>query len=390
MRKKKVLFVVHHLTIGGVQKSLVSALDAIDYEQNDVTLYLRKDRTDILSLINKNVNIIINKDSTHYYRTAVAFYLQFRILLCKLFSNLKKREKLEASLSEYVRNRMMKKESKTFFVNTKYDIAISYAEGYEALFVDQYIQAEEKIVFYQTSEDHMHELHELVFPHYNKIVVEHDNIKQLLANWYPKIAEKLYVLENYVDCQKIKEQSKAYSIDAERKIILCTCGRIAKVKGFDLAAEAAAILRSNEVPFKWYFVGDGPEKKIVKSIIEQNELTSFVILTGMKKNPYPYIAGCDIFVQPSYEEAISMVALEAQILCKPVVTTKTAGGMSLVQDGITGIQTEINAQALALGILQLIENPDLLHRMQANLQNIDHSADYARYRNDWLKLLGEK
>ena len=33
--KRKVLFVVHQLNIGGVQKALISALNAIDYSQNE-------------------------------------------------------------------------------------------------------------------------------------------------------------------------------------------------------------------------------------------------------------------------------------------------------------------------------------------------------------------
>ena len=42
MGKRKVLIVVHQLNLGGVQKAVLSALDAIDYSQNDVTLYIRK------------------------------------------------------------------------------------------------------------------------------------------------------------------------------------------------------------------------------------------------------------------------------------------------------------------------------------------------------------
>ena len=39
--KKKLLIVAHHMTIGGVQKSLISALKALDYNKYDVTLSTR-------------------------------------------------------------------------------------------------------------------------------------------------------------------------------------------------------------------------------------------------------------------------------------------------------------------------------------------------------------
>ena len=76
MTKKNVLFVAHHLTIGGVQKSLVSALNYIDYESNNVTLYIRKNRIDLLPYINDNVKIIANNDRHHYYRYPYAVLLQ--------------------------------------------------------------------------------------------------------------------------------------------------------------------------------------------------------------------------------------------------------------------------------------------------------------------------
>ena len=58
MKKKKLLIVAHHLTIGGVQKSLISALKVIDYEKFDVTLYLRKNRTDLLAFVDERVNVL--------------------------------------------------------------------------------------------------------------------------------------------------------------------------------------------------------------------------------------------------------------------------------------------------------------------------------------------
>ncbi|MBR3817951.1 MAG: glycosyltransferase, partial [Clostridia bacterium] len=65
---RKVLFVANHLTVGGIQKSLISALNSVDYSVNEVTLYIRKNRLDLLPYVNKNVKILINEDDVHYYR----------------------------------------------------------------------------------------------------------------------------------------------------------------------------------------------------------------------------------------------------------------------------------------------------------------------------------
>ena len=67
----------------------------------------------------------------------------------------------------------------------------------------------------------------------------------------------------------------------------------------------------------------------------------------MQKNPYPYLGISDVYVQPSYEEALSIAMLEAQILCLPMVSTKTAGGIVMVEEGKTGYLADINPEALA-------------------------------------------
>ena len=118
MYKRKILFVVNHLTIGGVQKSLISALNAIDYEKNDVTLYLRKNRTTLLPYVNNNVTVIINEDSNHYYRSLTAIFLQFMIKIGKLFG--KDCSSLSGQLRRYVTDRRMEYEKNTYLFSKSY------------------------------------------------------------------------------------------------------------------------------------------------------------------------------------------------------------------------------------------------------------------------------
>ena len=85
MMKKRLLVVIPHLTIGGVQKSLISALKALDYDTYDVTLYLRKNRTDLLPFVDERVNVIVNTDPNRYYRKPYAILLQIKSLIAKAF-----------------------------------------------------------------------------------------------------------------------------------------------------------------------------------------------------------------------------------------------------------------------------------------------------------------
>ncbi len=388
--KKQLLIVAHHLTIGGAQKSLLAALKVIDYSKYDVTLYLRKNRTDLLQLVDDRVNVIINKDTKSYYKKPLAVWYQMCIALSSIFNKKELSEKLDQKLSMLINRYSMEYERKQFFNNKSYDIAIAYVHGYDALFVADYVEAVRKLVFYHTSVDELHFIHENIFDKFNCIVAINNEQKELLSTWYPKIRDKLTVVENYCDKALLCEQSMAYNVPKqEGKLVLCSCGRLSSVKGFDLAVEAARLIKENNLSFVWYFVGDGPEREKIEKLIKKYGLSEEIVITGMQKNPYPYMAACDIYVQPSYQEALPMTLIEAKRLCKPMITTDTVGGRKLVADNFSGIICDINSDSLAFAVKRLAEDKTLYDELKNNLNNVDYSGEEITYRNQWLKLLGE-
>ncbi len=388
--KKTVLFVAQHLTIGGVQKSLLAALKALDYEKYDVTLYLRKNRTDLLPFVDERVNVIINDDKHHYYRKPRAVLLQLLIVFFKLLNKKDKAEIYNKKLSQLIVNYSMNYEKKRFFSSEKYDIAIAYVQGYVALFTAECVNADKKFVFFRTSVDEVHSIHNKIIGEFNKVVAIHDKQTDLIKQWYPQTSNRITIVENYSDKEFVEEQSKEFSVGrVENQKIICSCGRFSSVKGFDLAVESAKILKGKNTSFLWYFVGDGPERKRIEALIKQYDLQDNVVITGMQKNPYPYMAACDIYVQPSYEESFGNTMVEAQMLLKPVVTTATLGGNKLVSTGINGIVCPISSEGVAQGIQQLLNNSDLYNTIKNNLEIVDYSNDYLRYKNKWKKLLEE-
>lgn len=386
--KKQLLFVINHLTIGGIQKTLISALKAIDYNKYDVTVYLRKNRTDLLPFIDERATVIINNDKNKYYRKPRAVLLQALIETYKLTGKKGKAEKTKEELSELINQYCMRYEHKTFFADKDYDIAIAYANGYPAYFVADYINAKEKIIFFHTSTNDLPEVHEKFISKFNKACAVHDELINLISNWHPCLKRKISVVENYVDAGSLKKQAAEKTIDTpHNKTVLCSCGRFAPVKGFDMAVEAAKLLKDNGAEFVWYFVGDGPEKDKITELIEKYTLSENIILTGMQKNPYPYMADCDIYVQPSYEEAWGLTIAEANRLGKPVITTSTVGGCKLVETDKNGIVCEINPEAIAESIIGLINDKEKYNKIADTLKSTDYSHEFEKYKEQWKNLL---
>lgn len=386
--KQSVFILIHQLNIGGAQKAAISALNAIDYDQNDVTVYVRKARLELLGQLNPRVSkVIINDDKNKYYRKPYAIYLQWIQKLYKLLG--KDDSTVWERLRDYIADCQMRYEKKRFFSDgIRYDLAICYIQGYHAKFVATYIDAKRKVMFYHGSTDALHKVHEEIFGAFSTIYCVTQGAQKELQRFYPQFASKISYIENTVPYQEIREKANTLVIPRKgSQLVLCSCGRFAIEKGFDIAVETASILKKQDLSFIWYFVGDGPERQRLVERIESYGLQETIILTGMQENPYPYISVCDIYVQPSREESQGLTIIEAQVLLRPVVSTRTVGGQTLVQDGVNGLLTDIDAESIAKAIGQLSMMSELRKQMESNLKMIDYKAKELEFKENWAKLL---
>lgn len=387
MQKKTLIIVVHHLTVGGIQKALISALNLIDYDKYDVTLYVRKNRTNLLGYINKNVNIIINNDKTRYYRKPISVLYLILIFVFSLFKNNAKCVEYESRLNEKIRQMQMIYESQHYFKNKSYDIAAAYSQGFTAEFVDKYINAKKKIAFFHSAVEEQPDLYDNISGRFDAFAVLNDLQRQSVEKWYPKSIGKTFIVSNYVDSQYVIKSSQEYTVaHIPEKTVICTCGRMSKEKGFDLACRAAAILKRNSIGFIWRFIGDGAERKNIEELINRLDIADNIELCGMLENPYPYIAACDLYVQPSYSEAYGLSIREAQLLFRPVISTKTMGGSTLIKDMYNGMLCDFSPEALAEAVTLMLTDDDLYKSICDNVK--EYSADdEAKCRAQWDRLL---
>lgn len=390
MDKKKVLFVVHQLNYGGVQKSLISALNAIDYGENEVTLYIRKNRINLIEDVNENVSrVIVNEDKTHYYRKPFVVCLMVLEFICDFFNLSKKKEKIHQKLVEYINEAQMKYEKKHYFnSNEVYDVAVSYIQGYTGKFVADYITARKKVMLYHSSYDEKHDLHQNVMREYDYIAGVSKDVCDMLKEAYPDYLNKIGTLNNYTDPETIKRRAIEDKLESKNvELVISTCGRFAKEKGFGLAVEAAKELKDKGIDFYWYFIGDGAERNSIQKRIDDLDLNANIEITGMKHNPYIYIEDSDIYVQPSYEESYGITISEAMILNKPVVSTSTIGGRTQIVNNKSGLLVDFSGKEIAEGILKYKEDKTLKEKVIENLKNVDHIKPQKEYELQWKEVL---
>ena len=371
---------------------MITALQNISPDEFDLTLYLYVDKMDLADQIPEYVHTIKEFDKTRYYRLPKSILLLFIIYITKLLRIQHAEKRYRQKLSEYIYQKRVAYPSKHALKNHKYDTVVSYSVhiGSEMALT---IPADQHLLFVHSSDPYYHrDITSKVFDRYDHIVAVSDGVRQVIEEAFPKIKTKTTTLNNYVDgkdvIQKAETEFQEYdNVKKHGKRVICSCGRFSIEKGFDLAVKAARILRNRGLNFVWFFVGDGAERNRIERLIKENQLGDEIYITGFQSNPYPYIKHCDLYVQPSYEEAQPIVLLETKILGKAIVSTDTVGGRTILDNGRSGYLTEISAEGLANGVYSVLTNDGLLKSLEHIYTEEDNEKEREAYIEGWERLL---
>ena len=118
--------------------------------------------------------------------------------------------------------------------------------------------------------------------------------------------------------------------------VIIGIGRYAYQKNFDMLIRAFALARK-EVDCRLILVGEGPDKPLLESLIDELELRDSIKLVPVVTNPYPWYAHSDIYALSSNYEGLPTVVIEALALdCKLVSTDCMTGPREILEDGKLG------------------------------------------------------
>ncbi len=119
---------------------------------------------------------------------------------------------------------------------------------------------------------------------------------------------------------------------------LVCVGRLSEQKGHLLLVEAANRLAAEGLSFKLVFVGDGPLRPQIETLITQYGLQDHIEITGWGSNSevQQQILASRVLVLPSFAEGLPVVIMESLALSRPVISTYVAGIPELVEPGTCG------------------------------------------------------
>lgn len=156
---------------------------------------------------------------------------------------------------------------------------------------------------------------------------------------------------------QIENVKMTYCLNAKHYV--CSIGRLCKQKNQMLLLRAIPLIVKEFSDVQFIIVGDGPTKEELKATAKDLNLDNLVIFTGALLDIYPILELADIFVLTSVWEQHPIAILEAMSMRKPVIAPRIAGIPDTVSDGESGILFEPNdVNQLVNSILTLLKNKE--------------------------------
>lgn len=385
---KKIVIIIPSIQHGGLQRSLLEALSVVDTTRYDVTVYAYSHSNPLSESLPEDVKVIIDTDKSHYVRKPVSVCLHIALLFAKICRNKKNIEKFSKKIKDYIHKEKAKYPAKKYF-SQGVDVVISYSMGLCTQMALN-IKADKHYVFFHSSDPNFHrDLSDKYFKAFDNIIAVGENVQKMLKENFPAVKEKIGLIKNYIDSDNIKKLADEYTVDTttdDKKAIITSVIRVDKEKGADLIVSAAAILKERGVSFKWYIVGDGAQRDEIETQIQTNNLTEYVVITGYKENPYPYIKACNIFVHPTYEESFGLAILEALILGKTIVSTETMGAKEVLNNGEFGALVPINSETIAVALIKIVDDLKF-ERLSEQTYESNNEYNKLTYKQKWETIL---
>lgn len=136
-------------------------------------------------------------------------------------------------------------------------------------------------------------------------------------------------------------------------------GRVVMEKGLPEFAETMKALTRRGVPHKVLVLGDGPARGWFAEQVPEARFAGY--LKGAELGRW--VAGMDVFFNPSITETFGNVTLEAMACGVPVVAARATGSTTLVRDGETGtLVPPGDTDGFADAIQRYVEDPALRRR----------------------------
>ncbi|HLY53071.1 MAG TPA: glycosyltransferase, partial [Steroidobacteraceae bacterium] len=172
--------------------------------------------------------------------------------------------------------------------------------------------------------------------------------------------------------------------------VLGVAGGLRPEKNHAQLLEAAARLRQRGLPAKTLFIGDGPTRTALETRAEALGIAAHVKITGFQEDIRPYVTACDVACVCSLTEALSLAAIEAMAMSRPIIHSEVGGAGELIDPGHNGLLFPArNTAALVECLLLLADGATRTALGRAARRTVESAFNEARMVDRYEALLEE-
>lgn len=343
MNKIRVLFFIHDLSFGGAEKVLVNLVNNMNHNKFEVTVQTMFDVGVNKQNLSKNMRYIpgfpfMFRGNSHFFKMFSPKFL-YKV-----------------------------------FVREDYDIVVSYLEGPPARIISGCDKENtKKICWLHIQMDDVERYNagfrnnketNKCYNKFDKLICVSNTVQESFKNIASKVHVPIEVLYNTNETDEIKEKSKEFIDDAkfeENIINVCSVAKITETKGYDHLAHVHKKLIMEGLKHHIYILGVGEQRQEIEKYLKDNNLSDSFTFLGFKKNPYKYVANCDLYVCSSHREGFSTAVTESLVVGTPVVSTLCSGAQELLgYNNEYGIVVENSEQGIYDGLKYMLTHPDEL------------------------------
>lgn len=216
-----------------------------------------------------------------------------------------------------------------------------------------------------------------MYPHFEHIACNSDATAEELAQWCPRIAQKIGVIPNGIPL-KAFEMAEAVVLP----LVPSHVPRLVFIGRFDPQKDHETILRALAMVPQAHllFVGDGPLRAHLENMTRSLGIAQRVTFLGHRNDIPAILKASDIYIHSTTSDGFGIAACEAMAAGLPVIASDVPG-LAQVVEGAGVLFPVGDDGALAREITSLISSEERRHQMsqksrqRAQQFNIERTVD---------------
>jgi glycosyltransferase involved in cell wall biosynthesis len=343
MKKKKIFFVIPHMTVGGSERVLSTILKFLDRKRFAPTLIVYGKRFSYD--IPKDVKIVdLKMDGSGANELKKAWYFVKRIRKIKHIIDSERPDIVFTMLAGPI------------------PIISAILSGHKPLTVVR--QTTHVSTGLHGFRGNLHKLFvRLFYPKADLIIAPSHDVKKDLSENFGVSEKMIRVIHNPIDLDYIRKNSREKvkrGVFSGRYPVIITVGRLNEKKGIRYLLEAFHMLRK-EKKAKLAILGDGPDRDTFAKLSRELKIQDDVSFMGFEKNPFKYVSKASIFAFPSLYEGFPNVLIESMACGTPVVSADChSGPAEIIDNNKYGLLVPVkDSKALYRAMKRLLDDTPL-------------------------------